>query len=48
VLTVDGRSATLDRGCSAFVPADRGELALTGGGVAFVATTALLPLDKAR
>ena len=48
VLSFDGRQTALDRGSSAFVPADPGGFSLTGEGVAFVATTALRALDRAR
>jgi mannose-6-phosphate isomerase len=47
-LTVDASATTLDRGASAFVPANRGEFALTGMGAAFVATAALKPVDAAK
>ena len=47
-LAVGGAQTTLDRGRSAFVPADAGEFALTGLGTAFVATTALGTIGKAR
>jgi mannose-6-phosphate isomerase len=48
VLTVGGAPITLGRGGSAFVPAARGEFTLTGEGVAFVATSAMKPVDRAR
>jgi mannose-6-phosphate isomerase len=48
VLTVGDTPTTVGRGGSAFVPADRGEFTLTGEGVAFVATSALKPADRAR
>jgi mannose-6-phosphate isomerase len=47
-LSVDDSATTLDRGASAFVPANRGEFALTGMGTAFVATPALKPVHAAR
>jgi mannose-6-phosphate isomerase len=47
-LAIDGAPTSLHRGASAFVPADRGEFALTGEGVAFAATPALKPVDRAR
>jgi mannose-6-phosphate isomerase len=48
VLTVGGSPTALGRGGSAFVPADSGEFTLTGDGTAFVATTALKPVGRAR
>jgi mannose-6-phosphate isomerase len=48
-LSVDGHAAaTLDRGGSAFVPADHGVFALAGAGMAFVVTAALKTIDRAR
>jgi mannose-6-phosphate isomerase class I len=48
VLSTNDSETTLDRGRSAFVPANRGQFMLQGDGVAFVATPALQPLDTAR
>jgi mannose-6-phosphate isomerase len=56
VLVTEGRAelstndsvTTLDRGRSAFVPANCGEFTLGGNGIAFVATAALEPVDTAR
>ena len=56
VLVTEGRAelsdghatTTLDRGGSAFGPADHGVFALTGVGTAFVVTPALKPFSRAR
>ena len=48
-LSVDGfTTAALERGDSAFVPADNGVLELIGAGTAFVVTPAVRALGKAR
>jgi mannose-6-phosphate isomerase len=48
-VSIDGlTTTTLDRGGSAFVPADHGVFTLTGAGTAFVVTPALKPIGRAR
>ena len=48
-VSIDGlATTTLDRGGSAFVPADHGVFTLTGAGTAFVVTPALKPIGRAR
>ena len=48
-LSVDGfTTAALERGDSAFVPADNGVFELIGAGTAFVVTPAVRALGKAR
>jgi mannose-6-phosphate isomerase class I len=48
-LSVDGfTTAALERGDSAFVPADNGALELIGAGTAFVVTSAVSAIGKAR